>query len=213
MEENIRAYVEELFESAPSTQKAYEMKVELAQNLIEKYAALIAEGKTPEDAYNLTVMSIGDVRELFASLVDTDVNERELQAGRMRTAMLTSVAVMLYILSPIPVIIFGNTFSVILLLLIVACATGVIVFAQMIKPKPYANQDNVVSEFKDWQMRSKNRKQMKRAISTALWSLILVVYFLISFGTMKWYITWVIFPLGVAIEGIVRAFLSMYSEK
>ena len=72
MEYKIREYMDQLFESAPHTQRAYELKIELTQNLIEKYYALVGEGKSPEDAYNLTVMSIGDVRELFAQLEDDE---------------------------------------------------------------------------------------------------------------------------------------------
>ena len=73
MEYNIRSYVDELFQNAPRTQKAYELKVELTQNLLDKYHALLAEGKSPEDAYSLTVVSIGDVRERFEGLEDSPV--------------------------------------------------------------------------------------------------------------------------------------------
>ena len=62
MEYKIREYMDSLFESAPRTQRAYELKIELTQNLIEKYYAFVGEGKTQEDAFNLTVGSIGDVR-------------------------------------------------------------------------------------------------------------------------------------------------------
>ena len=37
MEYRIREYMDQLFESAPHTQRAYELKIELTQNLIEKY--------------------------------------------------------------------------------------------------------------------------------------------------------------------------------
>ena len=50
MEYNIRAYVDELFRDAPDTQRAYEMKVELVQNLVDKYNDLVASGKSEEDA-------------------------------------------------------------------------------------------------------------------------------------------------------------------
>ena len=65
MEYRLRAYVDELFQSAPRTQRAYELKVELTQNLLDKYFALLSEGKSEDDAYNLTVMSM--VRRLWPS--------------------------------------------------------------------------------------------------------------------------------------------------
>ncbi len=112
MEYRIRAYVDELFESAPRTQRAYELKIELTQNLIDKYYALVSEGKSEQDAYNLTVMSIGDVRELFEGL------ERYFKpwTNRLRTAgshykrhaATTAIAIMMYILSVVPLIILGS---------------------------------------------------------------------------------------------------------
>ncbi len=101
MEYRLRAYVDELFQSAPRTQRAYELKVELTQNLLDKYFALLSEGKSEDDAYNLTVMSIGDVRELFAGLSeDEDVPPPMAQPampeeGRARHAAVVTIAVML----------------------------------------------------------------------------------------------------------------------
>ena len=57
MEYNIRAYVDQLFADAPDTQRAYEMKMELVQNLLDKYNDLVASGKSEEDAYNITTVS------------------------------------------------------------------------------------------------------------------------------------------------------------
>lgn len=68
MEYNIRAYVDELFRDAPDTQRAYEMKVELVQNLVDKYNDLVASGKSEEDAYNITIYGIGDISELLEEM-------------------------------------------------------------------------------------------------------------------------------------------------
>ncbi len=70
MEHNIKAYVEKLFEQAPRTRRAHELKIKLTRSLLDKYHALLKEGKSPEDAYQLTVYSIGDVQELFKGLED-----------------------------------------------------------------------------------------------------------------------------------------------
>ena len=37
----------------------------------------------------------------------------------------------------------------------------------------------------------------------------LALYFIISFATMAWYITWVIFPIIGAVQGLVRAILDL----
>lgn len=45
-----------------------ELKEEILQNLIDKYHDLLAEGKSPEAAFNISVASVGDVDELLSSL-------------------------------------------------------------------------------------------------------------------------------------------------
>ena len=44
-----------------------------------------------------------------------------------------------------------------------------------------------------------------KSINALISTLCLVFYFIISFATMAWYITWVIFPLSAAIQNIVKA--------
>ncbi len=43
-----------------------------------------------------------------------------------------------------------------------------------------------------------------RKINGLITTLTLVLYFVISFATMAWYITWVIFPLS-AIQNVIKA--------
>ena len=50
MYEKLRKRVNELFENAPKTGRANELKEELLANLIEKYNDLIDAGNTPDEA-------------------------------------------------------------------------------------------------------------------------------------------------------------------
>ena len=56
-------------------------------------------------------------------------------------------------------------------------------------------------------MDEQQQKEMERrkAYSSALWLLVVAAYFLISFATGAWYITWIIFLIGAAMEQVVRA--------
>ena len=67
----------------------------------------------------------------------------------------------------------------------------------------------MVSDFKQWQNQNTQRKQLLKAIRAAYWPLVVAVYFLISFATMKWYITWVIFLIAPAVDSIIRAVLTL----
>ena len=148
MEYKIREYMDSLFESAPRTQRAYELKIELTQNLIEKYYAFVGEGKTQEDAFNLTVGSIGDVRELFAQLEDDEngqpvpqpVYYPQPQVNQKRV-MCRVLAIVLFILSPVPAIIANELFAAgglgaIGLFAMVAVGAGLLVYDRLTHPKP-----------------------------------------------------------------------------
>ena len=47
------------------------------------------------------------------------------------------------------------------------------------------------------------KKEKKRSYSSLLWSIIAVVYLIISFTTFAWHITWLIFPIGAIVEKII----------
>lgn len=230
MEYRIRAYVDELFQQAPRTQRAYELKVELTQNLLDKYFALLSEGKSQEDAYNLTVMSIGDVQELFAGLEEGPGENpapppmAPPPPGANRSALVVTLAVMLYILSVVPLIglsaLFGDRYEsapiigLILMFVIIAAATGLLIYNHMTKPKaqPYVMPGTVVQDFKEWQSGKSQKKQLMKSIRSAFWPLVLALYFLLSFGTGKWYITWIIFLIAPAVDSIISATLTLQDK-
>ena len=224
MEYNIRAYVDELFQNAPRTQKAYELKVELTQNLLDKYHALIAEGKSPEDAYNLTVVSIGDVRELFEGLEDAPVQAEPayipVGSPEKRSAAITSIAVMLYILSVVPVIVLGSLYDpewsilgVVLMFVMIALATGLLIYHHATKPKKKVSSGTVVEEFRQWQTKSTSNKQLLKAIRSAYWPLVTALYFLLSFGTGKWHVTWIVFLIAPAVDSIIKSVLVLNDKE
>lgn len=223
MEYNIRAYVDELFENAPKTQKAYELKIELTQNLIDKYYALVGEGKSQQDAYNLTVLSIGDVRELFEGLDDGNMPAaapgpmRQDNATRRRAAI-TAIAIMMYVVSVVPVIVLGSIpgvgiFGVVIMFLLIAAATGLLVYTSMSKPRgDGAAPGTVVADFKEWQTKNTKRNQMLKAVRSAFWPLVVAFYFLLSFTTGAWHITWIIFLISPAVDAIIKAVFTLTDD-
>lgn len=223
MEYKIREYMDQLFESAPHTQRAYELKIELTQNLIEKYYALVGEGKSPEDAYSLTVMSIGDVRELFAQLEDDEqgnpvpppVYYPQPQPNQKR-ALVRVAAVMLFVLSVVPPILFGELFGgfggevlgPVGMFVMIAIGVGLLVYDKYTHPSvPQPAPGTVVKDFQQWQQQKVKKKHYIAAFNGAFWPLVLAFYFLISFSTGKWYITWVIFLIAPAVDVVVNTLL------
>jgi len=215
MEDNIRRYIDDLFADTAPTRKAVELKEEMIQNLTDKYHDLINEGKTNEAAYNITIAGIGDIRALLAELENEmseyEPTKYELEASRQKSAMLTAVAVMMYILCVLPLIImssvnfrFTSEIGIPIMFLMIAGATGLLIYNNMTKQKPMNNPDTMVEEFREWQSDEKDRKTLRKAISSALWSITVALYLIISFMTFAWHITWIIFILAAVVESLIN---------
>jgi len=224
MEEKLRSYVDDLFAETTPTRKAVELKEEMIQNLTDKYRDLMTEGKTEEAAYNITIAGIGDISALLAEL-EKDMANKELttyetDASRQKSAMLTAIAVMMYILCALPIVMmelfnfkYASEIGVPILFLMVAGATGLLVYNNMTKPKYNSSSDTMVEEFREWQSDDKDRKALRRAISSALWSITVAMYLIISFMSGAWYITWIIFIVAMAIESLINIFYTIKKGK
>lgn len=214
MEDRLRTYMDHLFSEVKPSRKSVELKEEILQNLTDKYNDLLAEGKTSEAAYNIAIASIGDTDELLGGLKNDgmypSVTSEEMERGRRKSALFTAIAVAIYIISILPPIllgdtILGDTVAPAMMFAMIALATGLIVYGHMSRPRYKKADDSIVEEFKEWQYQTDSDKRAYKAIISAMWSLITVVYFIVSFMTMAWYITWVIFLIGCAIQEIIKA--------
>lgn len=212
MNQRLREYIDALFQEAPNTKKTVEMKEEILQNLTEKYNDLLEEGKTEEAAYNIAVASIGDIAELIEELKESGMNEQHdenynaaQEHQKKRGAILTSAAIGLYVFCIVPAIIFENNFGAVLMFTTAAIATVLLIYSRMTAPNYKKQDDTIAEEFKEWRETTSNKHQVYKSISSALWLLLTVVYFLVSFSTMAWHVTWVIFLIGAAINNIMKA--------
>jgi len=219
MEDKLRRYVDGLFARTAPTKKAVELKEEMLQNLHDKYDDLITEGKSPEAAYNIVIAGIGDVGGLLNELeaeAPEPFDTIEIEAARRMSAMLTAIAVAGIILSVLPLIILAVTgnrntvrIGVPVMIFIIAGAIGLLVYNYMTKPRYYRDSDTMVGEFREWQSGTSDRKSLRKAISSALWAIIVALYFIISFGTNAWHISWIIFLFGAAAEAIINIFFTL----
>lgn len=215
MIDKLRLYVEKLFEGAPKTRKAYELKEELLANLIDKYNDLIASGQNESEAYTVAIASIGDVDELIAGLKESNVFDANyMQKERKKSALLVSVAVMMYILSPIALIVAEESgeesvLSLLVMFVMVAIATGLLIYNGMTRPRYNKQDDTIVEEFKEWKSENTRQHQMKKSVTSALWSIIVAIYFVISFLFGIWAYSWIIFIIGAAIKQVIVAYFDI----
>ena len=214
MKDKLRNFIESLFEDAPKNKQTIELKEEMLQNLIDKYNDLVDSGKSSEAAYDIATASIGDIHELIRQIEKREENnplfEQNYDKGRKRFALLLSISVMLYILCVVPVILLEDSvLGVVIMFVMVAIATGLILYNNMTKPKYLKKDSTVVEEFKEWKANSTEKNTLYQSITKVMWSCITILYFIVSFLTMAWHITWIIFLIGSAIQGIIRAIFEL----
>ena len=129
MKDKLRDYIDMIFTDAPDCVRTRELKEEMYSNICDKYDDLIADGKSPAAAYNISVASIGDISEIidsigeertdFAYTGDKDEEENEersftfaqreeINTYRRRSGIMTAVAVALYIVCWVPLVVISS---------------------------------------------------------------------------------------------------------
>lgn len=205
MREQLIQYVSLLFAGAENCE---DTKQEILQNTLDRYDDLLAEGKTPEAAYRLAITGIGDINEILGTpkpqLPSASVPNMQAEPQDTPTKkLLRAIAVGLYILCPLPLLVLGGYLGMDILglcgtLCFVAVATVMIILGS----KKHSSDDDEASE--DGHPKS----ELRKAVSSIVWAIGLVVYFLVSFLTMAWHLTWLIFPLVGALEKLLDVWLA-----
>ena len=210
MYEKLKKSVDELFENAPKTHRATELKEELLANLTDKYDDLISSGKGEEEAFKIAISSIGDVDELLDGLKDRNIFDyNDTQKYRRKNALVLSVSIGLYIMSVVilmllnQVFMVNNVVSVSIMLTIDAIATCLIVYNAASRPRYVKNDDTIVEEFKEWKSSNNAQNEIIKSIKSIVWLIIVALYFILSFVFDAWGYSWVIFIIGAAVEKII----------
>lgn len=202
MREQLIQYVELLFAGAGNFE---DIKQEILQNTLDRYDDLISQGKVPEAAYRLAIVGIGDINEILgtpAPMIPTRATaEATKKTGDEDTPtkkLLRAIAVGLYILCPLPLIVLSDlgieTVGLCGTLAIVAVATVLIMLGAKKEP-----------EEKQMEEDASPRSELVKSISRVIWAVGLGIYFLLSFSTGNWHMTWTIFPVLAALDSLLSA--------
>ncbi|RDY25983.1 hypothetical protein CHL78_015490 [Romboutsia weinsteinii] len=215
MNHKIEKYVSNLFENAPKTKKNYELKEEITSNVNDKYYDLLESGMDENEAYNKAISNIGDVEEL----ISYDFMKQDDEVQRKRSAKITAIAVMMYIICPVPVILFesfgagGERIGITVMFLLIAAATGLLIYNGVSRPQYQKMDDTMVEEFKEWKSANDQNYRARKSVTSAMWTIITVIYFLVSFMFGNWGTSWIIFVIGGAIEQIIKAYYDLKGDK
>lgn len=113
-----------------------------------------------------------------------------------------SISVMLYIISVIFLIgLSVNNHPILgfcIFLLVVAFATGIIVYNSIANKKPKRELTK--------------REKMIKHINEVISIMIVIIYFVVSFTTMAWHVTWILFLVSGLLEEIVKLIFSIKGD-
>lgn len=202
MREQLIQYVDLLFAGAENAQ---DIKQEILQNTLDRYDDLMAQGKTPQAAYQLAISGIGDIREILenqpeskANVLQNTILQKEQTADktgeRSEQNWTKAIAIAFFILSAIPVLILQNTIGLCLCLLLVAAGVVLLIV--------FGKQSNLTPN-------EHKRSPLNRGLIGAILGIAVCLYLLISFATKAWQITWLIYPIAFCLCGIVNGFFDL----
>lgn len=215
MREQLSKYVELLFAGTTDTD---EIRQEILQNSLDKFDDLMAQGKTPEAAYRLTISGIGDINEILGQpsatptpIPDAKVPQpKQTELSDNNRKLLRASAIALYILSAIPTVFTdGSSLGVCLTVLLVAVATAIIVYAGKSKTEPAPNQTGTTEPQIEANTKANKKSPGRKAAEAIIGGVGTCVYIVISFITGAWGITWLIFPIIGCIQGITTAIFDL----
>lgn len=208
MREQLIQYVNLLFAGSAGTE---EIKQEILQNTLDRFDDLVARGSAEEAAYRQAIAGIGDVGEIIggkqpvfqAEEDDNPLPDFEGTAPAV-ARMLRAVAIFLYIVSPVPLILSDalgwDVIGLCLMLVIIAIATLLLLTFGRSKPEQTAQKHTPEEQ---------GTKALKKSVGSLISTVGFVLYFVISFATHAWWITWLIFPVIGAVRGVANALIDL----
>ena len=209
MRDQLIQYVRLLFAGTPDS---YDVQQEILQNTLDRYDDLIAQGKSPEAAYRLAISGIGDINEVIGDRQNqpfpapAPVREQQDDPQDIsKKKLMRAISIALYICCVIPVLVLGNVGSgvlgVCLMFVIIAAATVLMVLSSGSKEDKEEKEDD------------EPKTELGKAIKSIWGILTLGIYLVISFWSGAWFITWLIFPIMGAVQGLVKAIIDVKEAK
>ncbi len=218
MNKKIKNYIDVLFQDIPKSKKALELKEEMLSNMNERFNDYTMEGKSENQAYSLVISNLGDIDEMLKEVMPTEEFSKKADFYRTRNAKWKAIAIMLYILSPAVLIGSDVLFSsgemgLLVMFLLIAIATGIMVFISSSTPSEFKLNDDKDDSNEYSMIKNVEDRNALKLFMSIYWSVITVTYFLVSFSTMNWHITWLIWVVGGIIESIIKSSYALIKNK
>ena len=216
MTDKIRAHLDALFRDAPATRRVVEAREELLAGCLDKYADLTAAGRTPEEAYIAVISGIGDVDELLRAIerLETGKTPDREEKQRKKRSFFIAAGMFLYIAAIAAAIVFDKMniedLSGVAFLLISGLATFVLVYgvssSRTKVNKPRASMSGEIQE----QLAGSRDNRLLGAVTSSMWSFIVIIYLFVGLFFGWWHPGWLIFPFGSVLQILLKIALGKH---
>ncbi len=175
------------------TSAAAQICGDLMDKLDREYDQHISEGKTELEAYREVSRRLDEIKQIVDSLPEDEEKETEEErldrmAGFRTLKRITGKMSTVLWLSTVPVYLLYSMYTG-------RWATSWLIFILA------AVSEVLINGTVDWNNEKKDRKKIARAIASSfLWLMTVVLYFVISFASGRWALTWMIFILAAIIQ-------------
>ncbi len=215
MNSKIKNYIEVLFSDIPKTKKAIELKEEMLSNLSERFDDYVREGKSETQAYSLAVSGMGDVDELLDSVKPDATFVSDAKKYRVRKARNTTIAVTFFVLGVISLIMvagigefmgsfedFFGIIGLVSMLTLGGIGVAILIYTNMSMPPEYKEYNK--DEEEEYSFKNKRTARTFKSIMSVYWSVVLLIYLVMSFALGNWATSWIIWPIAGILSGIIK---------
>lgn len=215
IENKLQHHLTLLFANVPKSRKASELKQELLSNMLERYKDCIEQGKNADEAYRMTIESLGNTDELISSITPDENLQDKINSYKKLKARNISISVGLYFLAVASLIgiaslsaisgrneEIGGIIGLLTMFILSAIATGLIIYTHISIPKeiePFIKDINNNNFDKSTQ-----KGRFFSAFLELFWLIITIIYLGLSFLTGAWNITWIIWLIGAALSRTIK---------
>lgn len=157
--------------------------------------------------------------------IPANEDREKFERKRRSHAARCACAVAMYICTPICPIMIQNVYGVGSMFTLAAIATAIFVYDGCVKDKTkYMTVESLQkrgisystdssSDEADEIEESKQKKGSPDGISSIIWITTFALYFIISFNTQRWDITWILFLIATALDNLVDAIFDLIRER
>lgn len=206
-----------MFSSLPKTREVVEMKLNMLENMEEKFQELLKEGKNENEAVGIVLADFGSIEELKQELgisgdtpenqvseqqnVQNDALHAEFFAFKKKFGIAIAVAVGLFIFAPAMYVIFeslyGESSKLALgcFFFLIACGVGICIYFGIQNDK-YKELLHIKEDD------HKDRKGISGLIASIVFPLATIIFLCLGFFGDLWHPGWIVFPIAGMLVGI-----------